>query len=33
MNNKNLIQALGFTPKENTVGIFQKNIPTLIIIL
>jgi type I restriction enzyme M protein len=24
MNNKNLIQALGFTPKENTVGIFQK---------
>ena len=24
MNNKNFIQALGFLPKENTSGIFQK---------
>jgi type I restriction enzyme M protein len=24
MNNKNFIQALGFLPKENTSGVFQK---------
>jgi type I restriction enzyme M protein len=24
MNNKNFIQTLGFTPKENTSGVFYK---------